>query len=395
MLDLRQTSSTSAFRQIINRRRATALHPEIHWHRAHEMVDLDDDGIGFADKRELELFGGSYSLSSVITKAQSLAPGRRIVTKPLSIYINALDHAAPEPVAQKDNIEDDSEDQLAALAMPKPKNNLNIFHSKIYGTITANRRIDTASVVTAGANSDPSAAYRASIDSIMGGKTIAKPALKKVLEDDGESDWGEEGEEEKETIKWKKIRSRASLWGKQVIFGPYPRPEIRVPPQRLSASSTTDTDLMLLRHLPLLTPTLSSTSTSTTTLTVKNLAAGAPLTRKRPNALLEGTKLYSPAPSKVPRLSTPVNRTITPSVRRVIPPVRPEAPLARVWTTPSSVGSIQRPPHSSSSTFSQNSASALASARSVGTSNLIQRSLVVKDTREPQRRSTLAAFRKR
>ncbi|KAK4699324.1 hypothetical protein P7C70_g6939, partial [Phenoliferia sp. Uapishka_3] len=254
--NLRGTSCTEQFRLIVNKIGRAMGETTTMWRRVSKRPDRPTD-----PDVEFALFGSSYSLSTIFTKLQSLAPSVSAfpAAKPILIHINSISRgqlpADPGIVTSK-TMEELYRDQMAL----RYKDQGNVTYSRAYGNVTSTSRLSKGIMDLDAAEQDKGAAFRMQDDGVAAGAWVGERGKKTTLYEQGRrkfhtehpdaldeepiSDRGEEGDEEEAAL-WE---ARKKKWEEHPTFYRGAAPDVR--PARTVVLAP-PSPLILLRHLPL------------------------------------------------------------------------------------------------------------------------------------------------
>lgn len=236
------------------------------WTTARFRQELDRVGL------ELELFGGSFSLSRTLTYLHSLAHRLHSTsrtctapTKPVSIHLDAITRqlatSASSSTTPK-SAEDLYHEQMALTTKAK-----NAAYNQAYGAVTSTMSISRQSLEESGmVETEKGAAYRYRNDAVAGGAYVGVGKTGgRSLFDVGQrkldtarrplSDTEEELEleEERRASEVEAARAYDAQPQGPLLFYRAPRPIVSEP-QKRTIGGAAPSDLLLLRHLPYRSP---------------------------------------------------------------------------------------------------------------------------------------------
>ncbi|KAL8280625.1 hypothetical protein RQP46_006948 [Phenoliferia psychrophenolica] len=336
LLDIRGTSCTDHFRQIVNKTCRTSSSTVQPWRMASKRPSLPEA----MQDIEFRLFGGSYSLSNVLTQCRRLAPDASTMPKSVLVHIDTITRgAAPAVAFSGGNGKTTEQLYLDQIALRSSKNQQNSTFSRVHGNVTSTVRLSKGTLALDAAAEDKGAAFRMQDDGVAAGAFVGaktnslynlgmrkhQPAQDVELEEPF-SDRGSEGEEE-DAVRWE---AKKKAWDEAVPMYRGPPPPDRRPRTVLLAGQSPFT---LVRHLPVPSPferpvlPFVEDEDSKPMIDRNELAEGATLAPKKRR------KLNPPAP---PRDDVPASPVLNSK------PPRPANPFAK--PKPSNPFAKKRPP---------------------------------------------------
>lgn len=268
LADLRETACTKRVRSQLNQLTAspssTAPLPSS-WTTARYRQELDRIGL------ELELFGGSFSLSRTLTYLHSLAHSLNYSTdtsppptKPISVHLSAITRqqigSASASSSAPRSTEELYREEMAISTKPKAA----AYH-QAYGGVTSTMNISRQLLEDSGiVETEKGAAFRFRNDAVMGGSYIGPGKMggrsmydvgqRKLSTQEGPLSDSEEELELEEQRRTREVEA-AEAYDAQpagagaALFYRAPRPVVSESKPR-SILAASPSDLILLRHLP-------------------------------------------------------------------------------------------------------------------------------------------------
>ncbi|ORY92511.1 hypothetical protein BCR35DRAFT_297953 [Leucosporidium creatinivorum] len=365
MLDLRETACTKRLRSQLNQVTSSSSSTTSSWSIARYRQELDRIGL------ELELFGGSFSLSRTLTYLHSLAHRLNYSTdpsppptKPISVHLSAITRqqagAASAHSSASKTAEELYTEQMALSTKPKAA----AYH-QAYGAVTSTMNISRQLLEDSGiVETEKGAAFRSRNDAVLGGSYIGpgktggrsmfEVGHRKLSAEAGPLSDSDEELEMEEQRRAREVEA-AEAYDAQpagsgaLLFYRAPRPVVSESKPR-SIVAASPSDLILLRHLPYRPPYDPSPSSDDYTLPLASpsqtqaapFELGAVKLRKRQDDGADDLlSLFSAS-------SSSSSRKPTPSSRPVQPP-KPTNPFAAKRKPTSNPPPRRAPPSSSSS----------------------------------------------